>query len=83
MPFKCNLQRYTAVYIGLGETRHVEVTGSSLQVGTWRHYAAVYARDGATFTMYVDGAQAAVATFATDRPALANINGGALHVESS
>ena len=32
------------VYIGLGDTRYVEV--SSIKLGEWRHYAAVYAADG-------------------------------------
>jgi hypothetical protein len=62
------------VYVGLGDTRIVSVP--SPVVGTWTHYAAVYAADGSSFTMYVDGAAARTETFAGEsRPAVANVNG--------
>jgi hypothetical protein len=65
------------VYIGLGDTRYVEV--SSIKLGEWRHYAAVYAADGSSFTMYVNGVQEAKTEHTGEaRPAVANINGEAL-----
>lgn len=65
------------VYIGLGETRAVETTQVTNDGQTWRHYAAVYASDGSSFVMYVDGVVAANQTWPAlpPRPALANING--------